>query len=83
MKSKEKKKPLIINKLFDQFTEINFSVESRRCDQDATGKNLPEGRDFYGLWNYKLSTDDETIESEWPGFWNHSDMLNDLAQKIK
>jgi len=68
-------------KLLKKGCEINISCDARRTEDDSTGKELPNGRDFYGLYNYKI-TDLEGTEykNEWPGYYDLEDMLKEIEK---
>jgi hypothetical protein len=59
--------------------DIKLSCEMRRCEIDSAGIELEHGRDFYGLWNWKVDKN----ENEWPGFWKEEDCINDMLEKNK
>jgi hypothetical protein len=41
-------------KLMSRKSTIKISCEHRRCDTDSSGLELPNGRDHYGLWTWKV-----------------------------
>lgn len=72
----------LISSLLEKGYDIHITCEARRTEKDNTGANLPNGRDTYGLYNYKLEGP-KTIESEWPGFFAYEDLLADISKKVK
>jgi hypothetical protein len=44
----------MLEKLLKNCQEISITTNARRTEIDSTGKDLPEGRDWYGLWNYRI-----------------------------
>lgn len=61
--------------------EIHIICDMRRTENDTTGEELPNGRDFYGLYNYKITDLEGTeYENEWPGFYNIEDMLKEIEK---
>jgi len=64
-------------KLMSRKSTIKISCEHRRCDTDSSGLELPNGRDHYGLWTWKV----DELENEWPGFFNEEDCFNDMIKQ--
>lgn len=59
--------------------DMRIVNEHRRCETDAAGVDLPNGRDHYGLWNWYI----DGKSSEWPGFWNVEDCIKDMIKNNK
>jgi hypothetical protein len=73
----------MLRKLLKLGYDIHITCEYRRTDKDSSGKKLPNGRDNYGLYNYKLNDGEKTIENEWPGFYDYNDMLKDIKDNTE
>jgi len=68
-----------IIELMSRTSEIKIEIKIRYSDIDNSGLELPNGKDHYGLWTWKV--DDK--ENEWPGFFKAEDCINDMLNQNK
>lgn len=72
----------MLEKLLKLGYDIHITSEVRRTDKDSSGRKFQD-RDFHSLLNYRLENGEDVIENEWPGFWDHKDMLKDIKKALK